>query len=176
MWTSGGRLGLTRRSRRALEVPAGLLSVGREPAGRGARPPAPAAVGCLKCGSTMASRTRPSACLRGLEAAFEDNFFPREIRTSASYSARCVENNPPPGPGRPREPHSSCRGLRAVVVVGKGDRAPSNCQKTCETRSVVAVRRRPRPPIDNKTPAARLIARRARSPTHSADMVEHAFE
>ena len=80
-----------------------------------------------------------------------------------------------PDQGDP-EPHGHRGTTRLAVVVGKATRAPSNCQKTCETRSrsSPSARRRPRPPIDNKTPTAGF-AGCAKSDA-IPQMVEHAFE
>ena len=139
-------------------------------------------VGCLKCGSTMCLAYSSVDTLRGLEAAFEDNFFPREILDKRqlfredvwSTLLRPDQGDPEPHEFLPRDDFA------LVVVVGKGD--PRTLELPEDVRdafSIVAVGETPAKTADKKADADDALAdslgaREVRR--NSPDMVEHAFE
>ena len=139
-------------------------------------------VGCLKCGSTMCLAYSSVDTLRGLEAAFEDNFFPREILDKRQLFREDVwktllrpdQGDPEPHEFLPRDDFA------LVVVVGKGD--PRTLELPEDVRdafSVVAVGETPAKTADRQQDADDALAdslgaREVRR--NSADMVEHAFE
>ena len=139
-------------------------------------------VGCLKCGSTMCLAYSSVDTLRGLEAAFEDNYFPRAILDKRqlfredvwSTLLRPDQGDPEPHEFLPRDDFA------LVVVVGKGD--PRTLELPEDVRdafSIVAVGETPAKTANKAQDADDALAdtlgaREVRR--NSADMVEHAFE